>query len=570
MEPAHTPSRNDIFSTSWQSSDSLVPAPPAPSDLVRRRTTGPALRRPRKSPPLADELAPGINLGDTPPHAEPIRNVPGLRVQTELADADVAPSSLSSRTSSFFDVSPNTGLFPPQRHPPTSPYSTQSVSTTSLTGTSSSTNPSLAASLPPSPSLSQSLPPIQLRFAPRPELKLGQGRFSQVYLAASRQPTKDWRVCVVKRLEPDEESQALGLREAWFLRQLQTSASTDTSHPGRSFITRLHSVEVEEKEKISPTYSHSRSVSDSSADMLRGVLQGSHRQRYPTPQPSRTLLVLEHYPLTLSSLLNIHPHLLTPSTFPRLATELTQALAYCHTKGILHTDVKTANVLLTSSLSVRLADFGSALHLPSLPSGPPTDAAGLGTLSYSAPEFFRPPPSEFGFPADVFSAGVTLGAALFGREPYARLGSARACRTWVSRGAYWMYEERERTESGSVEVQRTTRRSGSASDEEDGVVVGKEQFEKVLGRECTPTELESLVLSMPQPTAAPINSDHLDLEPYSDGSAATYFPGSDEAGTRARVPEGLLFVLKHMCSPAPEQRPTMADVARQFELIAFS
>ncbi|KAG9125865.1 hypothetical protein FRC07_005852 [Ceratobasidium sp. 392] len=551
------PSRNDIFSTSWQSSESLVPAPPASADLVRRRTTGQAWRRPRKSPPhTISVLPPGINLGSTIPRDA----VPGLRLQTELADADVTPSPLSSRTSSFFDVSPNTGLFAP---PPVSPYSTRSVSTSSC----SSTNPSLAASLPPSPPLCHSLPAIQLRFAPRPELKLGQGRFSQVYVAACREPGQDWRVCVVKRLEPDEESQALGLREAWFLRQLR--ADKTSPHPGQSFITKLLGVEVEENEVKPLTISHARSVSDSAADMLRGALQGSHRQRHH-PAPSRTLLVLEHYPLTLSALLTTHPHLLTPQTFPRLAFELTHALAYCHSKGILHTDVKTANVLLTSSLSVRLADFGSALHLPSLPSGPPTDAAGLGTLSYSAPEFFRPPPSEFGFPADVFSAGVTLGAALFGREPYTRLGSARACRPWVSRGAYWVYEEQERAERGS-DVRRTARRSGSTSDDEESMVVGKDQFEKVLGRECTPTELESLVLSVP-PASTPINNDdQLDLEPYSDGSAPTYFLGLDEtSGARTRVPEPLLFALKQMCLPAPEQRPTMADVARRFELMISS
>ncbi|KAG8751689.1 hypothetical protein FRC12_012305 [Ceratobasidium sp. 428] len=561
MEPARAPSRNDIFSTSWQSSESLVPAPPAPQDLMRRRTTGPAWRRPRKSPPRAINVfppdQPGINLGQPVPPAPP-----GLRLQTELADADITPSPLSSsRTSSFFDVSPNTGLFPP----PISPYSTRSVSTAS---SCSSTNPSLAASLPPSPPLSQSLPPIQLRFAPRPELKLGQGRFSQVYVAAYRQPTRDWRVCVVKRLEPDEESQALGLREAWFLRQLRTS-SADKTHLGQRFITKLLGVEVEENEVKPLALSHARSVSDSAADMLRGALQGSHRQRHLIP--SRTLLVLEHYPLTLSSLLSAHPHLLTPQTFPRLASELTHALAYCHAKGILHTDVKTANVLLTSTLSVRLADFGSALHLPSLPSGPPTDAAGLGTLTYSAPEFFRPPPSEFGFPADVFSAGVTLSAALFGREPYAGLGSARACRPWVSRGAYWTYEEQERLESGSEERRKTMRRSGSMSDDEESMVVEKDTFEKVLGRECTPTELESLVLSAPQPAAVQTDSDRLDHEPYSDGSAATYFLGLDEAsGMRVRVPESLLFALKQMCLPVPEQRPTMADAARRFEEFVVS
>ncbi|QRV73167.1 aurora kinase [Ceratobasidium sp. AG-Ba] len=554
MHSARAPSRNDIFSTSWQSSESLVPALPPSSDLVRRRTTGPAWRRPRKSPPHADSIFPEpdarINLGHSPP---PIP--PALHLQTEL---DATPSPLSSaRTSSFFDISPNTGLFPPP-----SPYSTRSISTASLS--SSSTNPSLAASLPPSPPTCTPLQPVQLRFTPRPEFKLGQGRFSKVYLASCRVRTVDdkWRVCVVKRLEPDDESQALGLREAWFLRQLRASAS-DT-HPGQHFITRLLAVEVEEKEKISPTYGHSRSVSDSAADMLRGALQGSHRQRYA---PGRTLLVLEYYPLTLSSLLSTHPNLLTPTTFTRLASELTHALAYCHARGILHTDVKTANVLLSiAPLSVRLADFGSALHLPSLPSGLPTDAAGLGTLVYSAPEFFRPPPSEFGFPADVFSAGVTLSAALLGREPYARLGSARACRQWVSKGAYWMYEERERVDGAGEQVCRSARRSGSMSDEEENAVVGKEQFESVLGRECTPAELESLMASPSLHVDPPTNDNRFDIDPYSDGSPAAYFPGLDEA-TRAsiRVPEELLFLLKDMCAPAPEQRPTIVHVARRLE-----
>lgn len=226
-------SRNDIFSTSWQSSDSVVPAPP-PSDLARRRTTGPAWRRPRTIPPRVDNIFPehagGLHRGGS------LREPPTLHLQTELPKPPAPQlSSSSSRTSSFFDVSPTTGLHQ------SSSYSTRSVST-SLT--SSSTNPSLTAALPSSPSC---FPPAQLRFTPRPELTLGQGRFSNVYLAAYRvQPpnSDNWRVCVVKRLEPDEDSQALGLREAWFLRQLQDDRA---SHPGQAYITRLLDVQVEDE-----------------------------------------------------------------------------------------------------------------------------------------------------------------------------------------------------------------------------------------------------------------------------------------------------------------------------------
>ncbi|EUC66264.1 kinase domain protein [Rhizoctonia solani AG-3 Rhs1AP] len=550
------PSRNDIFSASWLSADSLEPAPAPPTtDLARRRTTGPAWRRPRTIPPPADAIvissgpAPTVNVSHGLHRGGSLREPPSLRLQTEFPAATTGPSpqSQSSRTSSFFDVSPSSGLAA------SSLYSARSVSTSY---TNASTNASLAASLP-SPVNTKPLVPIQLEFTPRPELQLGQGRFSKVYLAAYRKidDSKE-HICVVKRPEPDDDSQALALREAWFLRQLR-----DGSHLEEQFITRILGVEVDENESSTRRnpHTHVRSVSDSATELRRGAI----------PSPPRTLLLMEYYPLTLATLLHApHKYLLTPRTFVRLATELAHALAHCHTKHILHTDLKPANVLLalvpnsdsdSPRISVRLGDFGSALHLPSLPL-PPTDPAGLGTLTYSPPEFFRPPPSPFSLPSDVFSAGVTLSATLFSREPYARLGtSPRTCRQWVARGAYWTYEESERVELQSSWEDRLDAGDGN---------LGNEMFERVLERECSADEMESLVLSRALSPPQPIK--YMDAEPYADGSAPTYFPGAGEqTGVQVRVPQDLLFLLKHMCEPIPDRRPTMDEVVHRLGAISL-
>jgi len=45
-------------------------------------------------------------------------------------------------------------------------------------------------------------------------------------------------------------------------------------------------------------------------------------------------------------------------TKARILRESASALAYIHTKGILHRDVKPDNILLTDTLTAKLMDFG--------------------------------------------------------------------------------------------------------------------------------------------------------------------------------------------------------------------
>ncbi|OIJ69715.1 serine/threonine-protein kinase [Streptomyces mangrovisoli] len=117
---------------------------------------------------------------------------------------------------------------------------------------------------------------------------------------------------------------------------------------------------------------------------------------------------------------------LPPDRVARIGLAVLDALTAGHRIGILHRDVKPANILLAPDASgdayarVLLTDYGIALmpesHEPRL-----TATAGiLGTPGYLAPERARgEPPTPA---ADLFSLGATLYAAVEGRGPFDRHG----------------------------------------------------------------------------------------------------------------------------------------------------
>jgi serine/threonine protein kinase len=92
------------------------------------------------------------------------------------------------------------------------------------------------------------------------------------------------------------------------------------------------------------------------------------------------------------------------------------ALRAAHGAGLLHRDVKPANVLLASDGRVVLTDFGLAIAAEE----PAVTRTGvvLGSLSYMAPE--RALDQPIGAAADLWSLGATLFAAVEGKSPYAR------------------------------------------------------------------------------------------------------------------------------------------------------
>ncbi|MFI5839712.1 protein kinase [Catenuloplanes sp. NPDC051500] len=110
---------------------------------------------------------------------------------------------------------------------------------------------------------------------------------------------------------------------------------------------------------------------------------------------------------------------LSPAAAARIGLAVLAALSAAHRVGVLHRDVKPANVLLGTDGRIMLTDFG----LATVEDDPAMTRTGivLGSPAYLAPERAIGEPA--GPASDLWSLGATLYAAVEGRSPYARSSS---------------------------------------------------------------------------------------------------------------------------------------------------
>jgi len=101
--------------------------------------------------------------------------------------------------------------------------------------------------------------------------------------------------------------------------------------------------------------------------------------------------------------------------FPRAcayAAEVASALAVAHRKGVIHGDVKPANILITDDDRVKLTDFGMAR----VASRDSKETPLLGSPAYWCPEQILGKPQDAR--SDVFSLGVVLYEMVTGHRPF--------------------------------------------------------------------------------------------------------------------------------------------------------
>jgi tetratricopeptide (TPR) repeat protein/tRNA A-37 threonylcarbamoyl transferase component Bud32 len=210
----------------------------------------------------------------------------------------------------------------------------------------------------------------------RIEAQLGSGGMGVVYRAYDSKLRRRVAIKFLKS-EPDEESRARLLQEA--------RAASSLNHPN---ICTIHEV--------------------AEAD-------------------GQTCIVMEYVQgVQLESI--IIPGGLPPEAFFRYSQQIADAVMHAHDRGIVHRDLKSANVIVGPEGRLKVLDFGLAHRLPeydnnenvtqsiSLLAQPETVA---GTLAYIAPEVFKTGKSDAR--SDVWSLGVLFYEMASGRQPFKEL-----------------------------------------------------------------------------------------------------------------------------------------------------
>ena len=105
-----------------------------------------------------------------------------------------------------------------------------------------------------------------------------------------------------------------------------------------------------------------------------------------------------------------------PSRVCEVLADVCAALDFSHRHGIIHRDVKPANIMITPAGAVKVMDFGIARALSDAQPAVTQTAAVIGTAQYLSPEQARG--ESVDARSDVYAAGCVLFELLTGRPPF--------------------------------------------------------------------------------------------------------------------------------------------------------
>jgi len=237
---------------------------------------------------------------------------------------------------------------------------------------------------------------------------LGEGGMGTVYLARQRSLG---RLVALKAMPPALSSDDLAA--ARFAREIAALARSDHPHvvrilaSGRTEGLFWYAMEHVEGSDLREVAGAMRA--DSSRDLDRAVSTVSERRRRTMP---------EAFPAVPSA---PRPPPAPPGREPlrRISAIFRDAalgLQHLHERGVIHRDVKPANVMVTLDGRAVVMDLGLAKIVGEASLTNP--AAVLGTIKYSAPEQVTHALTKVDARADVYGLGATLYELATGRPPY--------------------------------------------------------------------------------------------------------------------------------------------------------
>ncbi len=125
--------------------------------------------------------------------------------------------------------------------------------------------------------------------------------------------------------------------------------------------------------------------------------------------------------------------------FKFLARQILTAVAFAHSHGVIHRDLKPGNIMLTEEGEIKILDFGLAkiIPTPSALNGKKNAETNfsqnglvIGTVAYMSPEQLRGEKLDYG--TDIFSVGIILYEILAKKNPFNRKSQAETIAATLS------------------------------------------------------------------------------------------------------------------------------------------
>ena len=142
---------------------------------------------------------------------------------------------------------------------------------------------------------------------------------------------------------------------------------------------------------------------------------------------------------------------MSPEVAVHVAKQIAKSLGEAHSHGIIHGDLKPANIFLCQMYGeqdfVKVLDFGIAKIIGEV------DPAGLGTPEYMSPEQFSGQPLMAA--SDVYSLGLIIYEMLIGTRPFEDKDTQKLAQRHLAEPLPQMPDEIERSELGMI-IRRAT------------------------------------------------------------------------------------------------------------------